>query len=372
MGYRFLCPADGQGMDEALEATRYFLYTLHTLPVHPCETLRALTAHESPLVLAELVALAAALLCWLWYLVTRNCSHVDRMWSILPPIYVIIFGWYDIKTAVAAVRIALTVSTSNGAGRGISISRILTAVSTAVSSSGADARLLVAAALATVWGCRLTFNFWRKGGYSLHYEDYRWAEVRKLMHPGVFEVFNLAFVALAQHALCLLITIPAFITATVGRKVENGTPQPLGSADWAAAALFALLLLGEVTADEQQWAFQRRKHQLLASGQLRRGDYKRGFRTTGLFRFSRHPNFFCEYGMWWSFYILCAVLPCRCLLGWSAAGAACLTLLFHAGSLWITERISAAKYPDYAAYQVTTSAIVPCWPGKRLGDTGSD
>lgn len=70
--------------------------------------------------------------------------------------------------------------------------------------------------------------------------------------------------------------------------------------------------------------------------------------------------------MWWMFYILCAVLPCRCLLGWSVAGAVGLTMLFHCGSLWITERISAAKYPDYAAYQATTSSIVPGWPGRTL------
>ncbi|GIL92313.1 hypothetical protein Vretimale_19582 [Volvox reticuliferus] len=183
MGYQFLCPAGGQGINEALELTRYFVYVLHTLLFQPSEALRALKAHGSPLVLAEAVALAAALLSWLWYLVTRNCSHVDRMWSILPPIYVAIFGWEDIKRALAAVHVALTASNSRGTGGAIFNPRILTAISTAVSNSGADGRLLVATALTAVWGCRLTFNFWRKGGYSLRYEDYRWAKVRKLMHP---------------------------------------------------------------------------------------------------------------------------------------------------------------------------------------------
>ncbi|GIL92314.1 hypothetical protein Vretifemale_19850 [Volvox reticuliferus] len=173
MGYQFLCPAGGQGINEALELTRYFVYVLHTLLFQPSEALRALKAHGSPLVLAEAVALAAALLSWLWYLVTRNCSHVDRMWSILPPIYVAIFGWEDIKRALAAVHVALTASNSRGTGGAIFNPRILTAISTAVSNSGADGRLLVATALTAVWGCRLTFNFWRKGGYSLRYEDYR-------------------------------------------------------------------------------------------------------------------------------------------------------------------------------------------------------
>ncbi len=79
-----------------------------------------------------------------------------------------------------------------------------------------------------------------------------------------------------------------------------------------------------------------------------------------------------EYGIWWSFYVLCAVLPCCCLVGWSAAGAAGVTVLLHAGSLWITEQISAAKYPAYEAYQATTNAIVPGWPGPRLPEEAAE
>lgn len=40
-----------------------------------------------------------------------------------------------------------------------------------------DPRLALMTLFVTVWGSRLTFNFWRKGGYSLRAEDYRWALV---------------------------------------------------------------------------------------------------------------------------------------------------------------------------------------------------
>ncbi len=189
----------------------------------------------------------------------------------------------------------------------------------------------------------------------------------------MFELFNLVFVALAQHLLCLLITAPAYV-AYLHRRSPGAPPvgQQLGAADWAAAGAFALLLLGEAVADQQQWAFQAAKRAAVEAGRPRSGDLKRGFLTSGLFRFSRHPNFFCEYGMWVAFYVLCAVLPSRCALGWAAAGPAGLVLLFHGGSVWITERISAARYPAYRDYQRTTSAILPAWPGRPLPEQPAD
>ena len=275
--------------------------------------------------------------------------------------------------AAAALRAAAAAAHS-GSASGLALGSLSGRLLTALATSGADMRLLLACALTAAWGCRLTYNFARKGGYSLRFEDYRWAVVRTLMPRALFEVFNLVFVAAVQHALCLAITLPAFVAATAAHKARQagGTPEPMGAGGWVGVAAFAVLLLGEVVADEQQWAFQRHKHALIAAGKPRRGDYRRGFRTSGLFRFSRHPAFFCEYSLWWAVYMLCAVGPSHCGLGWAAAGSVGLTVLFHAGSLWITERISVSKYPEYAAYQATTSALVPWLPGKPLPEPRDD
>lgn len=89
--------------------------------------------------------------------------------SILPPIYVAIFAWRDITAAAGAVHTAMAKSTT--ASGGYSVMNCLMSLSTA--SADADPRLLLALVLVTAWGCRLTYNFWRKGGYSLRYEDYR-------------------------------------------------------------------------------------------------------------------------------------------------------------------------------------------------------
>lgn len=59
-------------------------------------------------------------------------------------------------------------------------------------------RILIMAAIATIWGTRLTYNFYRKGGYAWEGEDYRWPILRAAMHPALFQLFNLTFISLAQ------------------------------------------------------------------------------------------------------------------------------------------------------------------------------
>ena len=62
----------------------------------------------------------------------------------------------------------------------------------------AKPRLLAMAFLSTAWGCRLTYNFWIKGGFSGG-EDYRWEQVRAWFPAGWrFETFNLVFICLFQ------------------------------------------------------------------------------------------------------------------------------------------------------------------------------
>lgn len=264
-----------------------------------------------PLVLVLIVAGVACAFCWIASLITKDTSWVDRLWSIVPFVYVWIFA------------IAGTLA-------------------------GVDAtRLIVMAVLATLWGARLTFNFARKGGYT-GMEDYRWAILRARMKPWQFQLFNLFFIVLYQNALLVLITLPAYI-AYLHPAVFNGW-------DAAFAALFVAFLIGEFIADQQQWDFHRAKK---AAG----GHLEPGFLTTGLWRFSRHPNFFFEQAQWWILFLMGAVAA-GTLLHWSIVGAALLTVLFL-GSTAFTESITRSKYPEYADYQATTSAIVPFPPRAR-------
>jgi steroid 5-alpha reductase family enzyme len=262
-----------------------------------------------PLLVVLIVAGAASAFCWIASLVTKDTSWVDRLWSVVPVVYVWIF-------AVAAL----------GTGENAT-------------------RLVVMALLVTAWGARLTFNFARKGGYT-GMEDYRWAILRGRMKPWQFQLFNLFFIVLYQNALLVLITLPAYAAWQ--------HPAPFSGWDAAFAVVFAAFLVGEYIADQQQWDFHQAKK---AAG----GTLEPGFVTTGLFAYSRHPNFFFEQAQWWVFYALGAVAVVAeggGWLNWTIVGAALLTLLFI-GSTIFTESITATKYPAYAEYRRTTSMLVP-------------
>lgn len=263
----------------------------------------------APLVVCLVICGAFTAATWAASVVTREYSWVDRIWSIAPVAYVWVY-------AVAG---------------------------------GFDARAVLMAVLVTAWGIRLTFNYARKGGYRPGGEDYRWAVLRERMSPQAFQLFNLGFISVYQNALILLICLPA-------QTVHEAAGPPLGAWDLVLALLFVGFLVGETVADQQQWAFHRWKAAEVAAA--RRPEP--GFLQSGLFRVSRHPNFFFEQAQWWVFYGF-AVAATGAWLHWTIAGAVLLSLLF-VGSTAFTESISRSKYPEYDDYRARTSPIVPWFP----------
>ncbi|CAN5491406.1 DUF1295 domain-containing protein [soil metagenome] len=267
----------------------------------------------SPLLVILFAAAVISACCWIASLLTEDTSWVDRIWSVVPVIYV----WIP-----------------------------------AVAAGLADARLDVMAVLVTLWGVRLTFNFARKGGYSglgAGFEDYRWAVLRSRMSPLQFQLFNLFFIVIFQNAVLVLIASPA-LTAFDHR----GTP--FGVADAALAVLFLAFLLGETVADQQQWAFHAWKAREVAAGR----EPSPRFAQLGLWRLSRHPNYFFENAQWWVIFAFGAVAA-GSVLHWTVAGIVLLLAVFI-GSTSFTEAISLSKYPEYAEYQKRTSAVIPWFP----------
>ncbi|MEC5184644.1 steroid 5-alpha reductase family enzyme [Cryobacterium sp. MP_3.1] len=270
-----------------------------------------MTAAASALLVCLSLCAAAIATTWLLSVLTREYSWVDRAWSVLPPVYLWVF---------------------------------------AVAGGLTDPRLVVMAVLGTLWGLRLTFNFARKGGYRPGGEDYRWAALGRRMSRRRFALFNLVFISGYQNLLLLLITLPAWI------GLQH--PQtPFGAADLVATVLFLAFLAGETVADQQQWDFQRSRAVLRA-----RGGADPGFLRSGLFRFSRHPNYFAEIAQWWVIAGFGAIAAGTWLQP-GALGAVLLTLLF-VGSTAFTESISVSRHPGYRAYQREVSALVP-WPPRR-------
>lgn len=217
-----------------------------------------------------------------------------------------------------------------------------------------SARGVLAAGLCTIWSIRLTYNFARKGGFRE--EDYRWPYMRAWFSSklGVC-CFFFWFTAIAQNLIILGFSLPAY-ALTLYPNV------PIQTLDLVIAAAFLGFIALETLADQQQWNYQTSKRKAIAQGSATEAQ-KRGFLAEGLFRYSRHPNVFAETMIWWMFYGFAASASGQ-WLHWSIGGVVVLTLIFQ-GSVDLTEKISASKYPQYAVYQRTTSKLVP-WPASLL------
>ncbi|EDQ91871.1 uncharacterized protein MONBRDRAFT_14787 [Monosiga brevicollis MX1] len=272
-----------------------------------------------PMASALIIGFYFSVFCWLAAPALGDYSIVDRLWSILPAMYT----WHF------------------------------------ASKGGYDQRLTIMALWTTIWGARLTYNFFRKGGYKLGHEDYRWPYVRAQIPAWLFQVLNLVFIAFFQNWLLMMLTAPAYVAVLVDDKT-------LQTADLIAAGLFMVFLAIEVVADEQQWDFQTLKHAQLAGGMPLRGDFRRGFLSKGLFALSRHPNFFAEQMIWWSFYLFSVTCTGQ-LINWTILGPLILSLLFQT-STPLTESLSLQKYPAYRVYMQTTSRLMPWCPGPSLDE----
>jgi steroid 5-alpha reductase family enzyme len=272
-----------------------------------------------------IIAGASALYCFVVGELTQNNSQMDKLWSLLPEVYLWVI-----------------------AGRG-----------------NWSPRLILMAVLATLWGIRLTFNFARKGAYHLKFwegrEDYRWQVLRskrEFQPRWKWVLFNFFFISLYQNALVLLITLP-------GLAAMNSV-SALNWIDYLAAGLMMAFLIYETIADEEQWRFQTKKHELLSQGKPLAElppPYDKGFNTRGLWSVSRHPNYLGEQGIWLSFYVfsIAALFAERSwagLFNWSIIGALLLIVLFL-GSSSFAEEISASKYPGYAHYQKSVFRFFP-------------
>jgi steroid 5-alpha reductase family enzyme len=130
----------------------------------------------------------------------------------------------------------------------------------------------------------------------------------------------------------------------------NDAPAP---SPWDIAGIAAALvaIAGESLADAQLARF--------------RADGKNKGRTcrAGLWRYSRHPNYFFEWIHWWAYVLLAVGSSCW----WAALSGPAIMLLFLykvTGIPYTEKRALASRGEDYRRYQETTSAFIPWFPGK--------
>ena len=274
------------------------------------------------LLILGIICGVAVLYCFVVGTITKNYSQMDKLWSILPIVYV----W------VVAIR------------------------------SGFNLRSFAIALIVTVWGIRLTYNFARKGAYSLRFwegkEDYRWKIVQSnkfFSKPYRWVLFNLLFISFYQNALVLGICLPSLVV------MESSAA--FGIIDLFALAFALIFLFLETSADEVQWKFHQEKARLLKeNGSLDKlpAPYNLGFNTMSIWGILRHPNYLGEQGIWFSiyFFVVGAGLSNYGIFNWSFVPALLLIFLFL-GSSELGESISSSKYPLYQEYQAQVFKYLP-------------
>ncbi len=246
------------------------------------------------------LASAAGLMVVVWVasLVRRDASLVDRVWGLA---FVVLAWTYWLVGAAPGPRPTL------------------------------------ALVLVTVWGLRLSaFITWRNWG---HGEDPRYVAMRE-RRPGTFPVRSLVTVFLLQAVLAWLISAP-LLAATA---VAGGD---LGWIDAVAVLLWTVGFVFEAGGDQQLARF-------LADPPNRGRVMDRG-----LWRWTRHPNYFGDTVVWWAYLGLALAVGAW----WAAAGTLLMTfLIVRVSGLALTEKRmarSGAKREGYDEYVRRTNAFFP-------------
>jgi len=212
-------------------------------------------------------------------------------------------------------------------------------VSAWVSPPSARATLLVV--LTTAWGLRLAFHIgtrWRKKKE----EDRRYQAMRANWGER-FPVVSLFTVFLLQGALLLVVSLPLQAGAALGHL------RPLGPLDAAGVALFAVGLAFEAIGDAQLARF--------LADPANRGRVMQ----QGLWRYTRHPNYFGDALVWWGLGLVGASTGAW----WCLLGPALMTfLLVRVSGVSLLEKDIAGRRPDYVAYVRRTSAFLPLPPAR--------
>jgi len=251
-------------------------------------------------VLSGLAAVMAALtLLWAWSLRTGDASIIDAFWG---PGFALVTLAYCLVDA----------------------------------SWGARGTLVLA--LVVLWGGRLGHHLLRRN--RLRGEDPRYAAMRA-QHGDRWGRVSLFRVFWLQGGILWIVSMPLFAAV-------RASARPLGILDLAGALLALLGVVIEATADAQLTRFR--------SDPANRGRVL----DTGLWRYSRHPNYFGDAVVWWGFYALAAGGGAW----WTVFAPLIMTgLLTRVSGVPLLEKGLKETRPEYADYVRRTSAFV-LWPPK--------
>ena len=248
--------------------------------------------------IATLIAdIAATFIVWGIGLIFKNASLYDPYWSIVP-VLVIPF-WVIIKGSSVGVL---------------------------------DIFLIIAI---TIWGIRLTLN-WVVGWKGLSHQDWRYTMLKE-KNPDIWFITNLGGINMMPTIFVFLGMIPVYYT------INNPQQINVISVIGFIICIFAAII--QFIADRQMAVFR--------SNKANKGQCI----NTGLWKYSRHPNYLGEISLWWGMWIM--------LMGsapqyWiTVIGPVAMTILFIFISIPMMEKYVLQKRPMYADYKKTVPMLIP-------------
>jgi steroid 5-alpha reductase family enzyme len=276
------------------------------------DTLSAFLLHHPISAIHLLFFVNVCVLFWLLALVQRSTWLIDPYWTLIP-LFIAWFYWAHPLAGPAPGRSALTW------------------------------------ALLLIWSVRLTHNYMRREQWRLGFrEDWRFAKRRSQSRHFWWSQF--LYIYVAQQFMLVGLTLPFFAI--------QFRDAPVGLWDWLLAAL-ALVGIGIAhIADSSLDAFMRANEERVS-----RGEAKWPLLDRGIWRWSRHPNYFGEQLFWWAMAGFGVVLG----MPWVVVGAALNSGVLAIVTVMTERRMVAApeRQELFREYQRRTSVWIPLPPRRR-------
>jgi steroid 5-alpha reductase family enzyme len=195
--------------------------------------------------------------------------------------------------------------------------------------------------LTTIWGTRLAlYLLWRKWGEG---EDHRYATMR--VKRGA---------AFAWQSLFIVFLLQGFLAWTISLPLQFGIPRTHEHVLWRGVGI-VLWALGFFFESIGDWQLARFRSDLKHRGQVM---------DRGLWRYSRHPNYFGDFCVWWGLGLI-AVGNGAGL--WTLIGPLLITvLLLRVSGVTLLESTLKSSKPGYEEYARRTNAFFP-WLPKSSG-----
>ena len=197
--------------------------------------------------------------------------------------------------------------------------------------------------LLSAWAIRLAAHIsWRNWGQE---EDSRYRTIRQNNQPN-FELKSLYIVFLLQAFLALIVALPLMSVFS--------TDTAISTLDYFAFALWTAGMFFEVVGD---WQLARFKSDKSNQGKVL---------DTGVWRYTRHPNYFGEFCIWWAFFLFAVASG----YWWSLISPLLMSvLLLKVSGVSLLESTIAERRPDYLDYRKSTNAFFPWFRKKGSPDS---